>query len=126
MKISILCFDLSSNAAVRAFLLAKLLEPLADVEVVGPQYGPALWDPVASEGIAWRAVPGRKFPRFAGSFSTLLRMADGDLVYACNGPDHIFSRDGRRDTIRCGRGWDVVIADKRDVVARYCEEVRRG
>ena len=83
MKISILCFDLASNAASRAFLLAKLLEPLADVEVVGPQYGPAVWDPIASEDIAWRTVPGRKFPRFAASLSTLLAMSDGDLVYAC-------------------------------------------
>ena len=82
MKISILCFDLASNAAGRAFLLAKLLEPLADVEVVGPRYGPAIWDPVSSESIAWRAVPGRKFPRFAASLSTLFAMADGDVVYA--------------------------------------------
>jgi len=82
VKISILCFDLASNAAARAFLLAKLLEPLANVEVVGPQYGSAVWDPIASEGIPWRAVPGRKFPRFGASLSTLFRMADGDLVYA--------------------------------------------
>ena len=36
VKISVLCFDLADNAAGRAYLLARLLEPLGEVEVVGP------------------------------------------------------------------------------------------
>jgi glycosyltransferase involved in cell wall biosynthesis len=82
VKISILCFDLAGNAAGRAFLLARLLEPLGAVEVVGPCYGDGIWKPVASEGIACRAVPGGKLPSFAASLPALLRLADGDLVYA--------------------------------------------
>ena len=39
VKISVLCFDLSDNAAGRAFLLARLLEPLGAVEIVGPRFG---------------------------------------------------------------------------------------
>lgn len=82
MKISILCFDLADNAAGRAFLLARLLEPLGAVEVVGPCHGDGIWKPVASEGIACRAVPGGKLLSFAASLPALLRLADGDLVYA--------------------------------------------
>jgi glycosyltransferase involved in cell wall biosynthesis len=82
VKISILCFDLAGNAAGRAFLLARLLEPLGAVEVVGPSYGDGIWKPMASEGIACRAVPGGKLPSFAASLPALLRLADGDLVYA--------------------------------------------
>ena len=82
MKISILCFDLAGNAAGRAFLLARLLEPLGEVEVVGPCHGDGIWKPVASEGIAYRAVSAGKLPSFAASLPALLRLADGDLVYA--------------------------------------------
>lgn len=41
------------------------------------------------------------------------------------GDDIILARDHRRDRIVCGGGLDVVTADKRDVVARDCEQVRR-
>ena len=82
MKVSVLCFDLAGNGAGRAFLLARLLEPLGEVEVVGPRYGETVWEPVASGRIACRAVPGAKFPRFAASLPALLRLADGDLLYA--------------------------------------------
>ena len=82
MKVSVLCFDMADNAAGRAFLLARLLQPLGDVEVVGPRYSERVWEPVASEPVPWRAVPGAKFPRFAGSLFHLARLADGDLIYA--------------------------------------------
>lgn len=82
MKVSILCPDLSDNTAGRAFLLARLLEPLARVEVVGPRYGPAVWEPVASDRISHRALPGTRFPSFAATIPALVRLADGDLLYA--------------------------------------------
>ncbi len=82
MKISILCADLSDNAAGRAWLLARLLEPLGTVEVVGPRSGGRVWEPVAGEGIAHRGIPAARLPRFAASIPTLMALADGDLVYA--------------------------------------------
>ncbi len=82
MKVSVLCFDLADNAAGRAFLLARLLEPLGAVEVVGPCYGDAVWEPVAGDRIPCRTVPGFKFPRFAASLPALLALADGDVLYA--------------------------------------------
>ena len=82
MKISVLCFDLSDNAAGRADLLARLVSPLGEVEVVGPCSGGEVWSPVAGEGIRYRGIPARHFPGFVGSIRTLSRLADGDLLYA--------------------------------------------
>jgi hypothetical protein len=42
-----------------------------------------------------------------------------------NGPDRFLIRDGKRDTVNCGRGRDVVRADRRDRVRRNCERVIR-
>ena len=82
VKISVLCFDLADNAAGRAFLLARLLEPLGEVEIVGPCHGAGIWPPIAGAGIACRSVPGGKLPGFAASLAALARQADGDLLYA--------------------------------------------
>ena len=60
MKISVLCFDLADNAAGRAFLLARLLEPLGQVEIVGPCHGAGIWPPIEGAGIACRSAPGGK------------------------------------------------------------------
>jgi len=49
-----------------------------------------------------------------------------DYVTAGAGPDVIYTRDGYRDLISCGRGRDLVIADRTDKVSRSCERVRRG
>jgi len=82
MKISVLCFDVSGNAAGRADLLARLLEPLGPVEVIGPQSGPAVWEPVASGPVRYTSVPVRRMPGFIATMADLARRADGDLIYA--------------------------------------------
>jgi glycosyltransferase involved in cell wall biosynthesis len=82
VKTSILCFDVSVNAVARAFLLAQLLEPLGTVEIVGPRSRNGVWEPLATEPMRFRTVTGRKFPGFIGSIPTLMRLADGDLLYA--------------------------------------------
>lgn len=82
MKVSILCFDLSDNAAGRADLLARLLAPRYEVEVVGPAFGPAVWRPVREGVIRYRSVPGSRYPRFARTIPELLRLANGNLLYA--------------------------------------------
>jgi hypothetical protein len=48
-----------------------------------------------------------------------------DRVRAGGGSDLIRARGGGRDRIDCGGGRDLVIADRRDAVARNCERVRR-
>ena len=52
--------------------------------------------------------------------------AGRDLLDAGPGNDTVVARDKTVDTIRCGTGRDVVVADRRDRVAKGCEVVRRG
>lgn len=47
-----------------------------------------------------------------------------DRFWGAAGRDRIYSRDGIREIVRCGRGFDRVQADRRDIV-RGCEYVRR-
>lgn len=51
--------------------------------------------------------------------------AGPDFIVAGRGNDRIAARDGIRDRIVCGPGRDVVVADRRDVVARDCESLPR-
>ncbi|MDX6535262.1 MAG: hypothetical protein QOF68_3006, partial [Gaiellales bacterium] len=49
-----------------------------------------------------------------------------DTLLGGAGNDRIESRDGVRDQVSCGAGKrDLVIADRKDIVARDCETVRR-
>jgi len=82
VKVSILCFDVSDNAIGRAWLLARLLEPIGAVEIVGPRFGAAVWEPVADESVPVQWIPGGRLPGFVTRLPTLARMADGDLIYA--------------------------------------------
>jgi glycosyltransferase involved in cell wall biosynthesis len=85
VKISILAFDLSDNATGRADLLARLLAPMADVEVVGPRFGEDLWRPALGGPVAHRALAldgDRRYPRFARRWAALAALADGDVLYA--------------------------------------------
>lgn len=49
-----------------------------------------------------------------------------DTMLGGAGNDVIRARDGQRDRVDCGTGRDVVYADRRDVVARDCERVKRS
>jgi glycosyltransferase involved in cell wall biosynthesis len=82
VKVSVLCFDLGDNAVARAWLLSRLLEPLGPVEMMGPRYGETMWTPIPAGSIPHRSVPGGKLPRLAATLPALLRLADGDLIYA--------------------------------------------
>lgn len=113
MKISILCFDLSDNAAGRAHLLAQLLAPIAEVEVIGPRDGPEVWAPVAADGVRYVARAGGRLPRFVSTLPSLLRAADGDLLYASKprlgsaGIGHLKRLLGRRPLLLDIDDWEV-------------------
>jgi hypothetical protein len=50
---------------------------------------------------------------------------DRDIVDAKQGSDHINVRDGdRRDRVDCGKGRDVVRANRHDNIQNNCERVR--
>jgi glycosyltransferase involved in cell wall biosynthesis len=82
VKVSILAFDLSDNATGRAELLARLLAPRYRVSVIGPQFGPALWAPLAGSPVEHRAMPARRYPQFLADARALLPLVDGDVLYA--------------------------------------------
>ena len=50
---------------------------------------------------------------------------DSDLIRGLAGDDWIDVRDGARDWVYCGKGQDVVMADRMDRVAGNCETVKR-
>ena len=49
-----------------------------------------------------------------------------DVLDAGAGNDTLRARDGQRDIVRCGSGRDLAVVDRRDIVARDCETVRRA
>jgi len=82
VKVSIIAFDLSDNATGRADLLARLLAPRYEVDVVGPRFADDVWRPARDGGVRYRAVPGTRWPAFASVLPTLARLADGDVLLA--------------------------------------------
>src|SRR6266540_2286338 len=113
MKISVLCFDLSDNAAGRADLLARLLEPLGSIEVIGPRTGPGVWEPVASGPVRYTAVESRRMPGFLHVMADIARRADGDLIVASKtklgsaGVGYLKRVFGRRPLLLDIDDWEV-------------------
>lgn len=61
-----------------------------------------------------------------GSSADFIRGGPGrDWLIGGGGPDVILAGDGERDTIACGWGNDVVVADAIDKVGRDCDLVAR-
>src|SRR5205823_13616647 len=79
VKVSVLAFDLSDNATGRADLLARLLAPRYDVEVVGPRFGTDVWRPARDGAVRYRSEPGASWPRLAPKLPALARIAAGDV-----------------------------------------------
>lgn len=65
--------------------------------------------------------PGDDRLRGLGGHDTLVGGAGRDRLVAGRGDDTINSRDRARDTVRCGPGWDTVVADATDDVPASCE-----
>ena len=81
-KVSLIVSDLSSGGTVRAYLLALVLIEIGyNVEVVGFQFGPTLYaEP--PEKVVVRSVPGGVLPGILLKVPELLRLLDGDYIYA--------------------------------------------
>jgi len=88
----------------------------------------------SEEGLLWRIdANGRGRHPIAsgctfgtGSADHIRGSLRPDRIYSLEGNDVIDVRGGRRDIVDCGPGRDSVKADRRDVIARNCERVRRG
>jgi uncharacterized delta-60 repeat protein len=120
--------------------------------VARPPTAPAPAKPTPSTGTTKTGTAGANTLRGTARADTLRGLGGNDKLYGAAGNDRLFggsgndrlfgglgrdlleggigndtisARDSARDTIRCGRGRDVVIADRIDIVARDCERVTR-
>ena len=82
MKISVLCFDLSSNAFGRAWLLAKALSPGYDVEIIGTSRNGGIWSPMANSEIPVKEFIWGRYPKFSAIKKKISDAIDGDLILA--------------------------------------------
>jgi hypothetical protein len=88
----------------------------------------------SEEGLLWRIdANGRGRHPIASGCIFGTGLADrirgsvrADRIYGLEGNDVIDVRGGRPDVVDCGPGRDSVKADRRDVIARTCERVRRS
>jgi len=82
VKISVLCFDLSSNAFGRAWLLAKALSRVYDVEIIGTSRKGGIWAPMAHSKIPVKEFMWDRYPKFSRVKKNILDAIDGDLILA--------------------------------------------
>ena len=80
MKISILCFDLSSNAFGRAGLLAQALSRFYDVEIIGPSRSGGIWSPMSQIEIPVKKFEWKRYPEFSRIKKDILDAIDGDVI----------------------------------------------
>ena len=80
MKISILCFDLSSNAFGRAWLLAKALSRVYDVEIIGTSRKGGIWAPMRHSKIPVKEFPWCRYPKFSRIKKNILDAIDGNII----------------------------------------------
>ncbi len=81
-RITLIASDLSQNALSRAHLLAEILARDFEVEIVGTQFGEALWAAARTGSIPISAVHGAPWPAYALRMRQLLQRIRGDVVYA--------------------------------------------
>jgi len=82
VKISVLCFDLSSNAFGRAWLLAKALSKFYDVEIIGASRRGDIWSPMEQIGIPVKKFTWKRYPEFFSIKKNILDAIDGDVIVA--------------------------------------------
>ena len=71
-------------------------------------------------GISKKFGSGLRVTALPANSSVMTALANDE------GYDTIFARDGGRDRIRCGPQYDLVFADRVDLVTRDCERVKRS
>jgi glycosyltransferase involved in cell wall biosynthesis len=83
LKISLLCPNVSTNALARTYVLARVLERRYEVEVAGPSFQGALWEPLATEDFEVIRIPLDSSPAQILGVRRLRRRITGDVIYAC-------------------------------------------
>jgi len=83
MKISLLVSDFSQNCLGRVYILAKMLDPEYEVEVVGPLFGDKVWPPCDTKEFIYKPVQCIPvFPPFLKSIKKIENFISGDIIYA--------------------------------------------
>lgn len=83
MKISILSPDLSHNCLGRSYLLAKVLKRRYEIEIIGPMFGEEIWEPCNTNEFDYKPVEGCSYPFFISSAKKMLKLIEGNVIYAC-------------------------------------------
>ncbi|BAZ53820.1 group 1 glycosyl transferase [Nostoc sp. NIES-4103] len=83
VKVSLLVWNLSTNDGfIRASLLQKALNKLGyEVEILGFLFGEKLYGAIPAETKVY-TVEGSTYPHFIKSISKILKLIDGDIIYA--------------------------------------------
>lgn len=84
-KVSILCFDLSTNCFGRSYILAELLGSSFEVELLGHSSKEGVWSPCSDLDSDTKPVrlKGYSLPGLLIHFFGNLRKIDGDVVVVC-------------------------------------------
>jgi Ca2+-binding RTX toxin-like protein len=97
----------------------------AGFEVIEGGAGPDVLAGHATLGDDLRGLAGADSLLGGGGADVLDPGAGVDAADGESGDDRILARDGAVDTVACGSGTDIVVADAGDVVAADCETVER-
>ncbi len=82
-RVTLVCSDVSSNCLGRTWLLARMIHEWAEAEIVGPAFGNAVWEPLSGDkSVPIRYVAFENAITFGEGLRKLLRMIDGDVIYA--------------------------------------------
>ena len=77
MKVSVLCFDVSSNSFGRAWLLAQALSKFYDVEIIGPSWKGGIWTPMEQMSIPVKKFEWKRYPVFSQIAKKILEKGIG-------------------------------------------------
>lgn len=81
MLISVVSPNLSRNCLGRAYVLAQLIEQHHDVEIVGPQLGDSIWEPLKDEYNYKGVETGTRLYQFPRAVPKLIDQVCGDVIY---------------------------------------------
>ncbi|MCD6385851.1 glycosyltransferase family 4 protein [Candidatus Sumerlaeota bacterium] len=82
MKISIISHNLSENCLGRAYILGKAISKFAEVEIIGTQFGPNIWEPVDTGEFSYKSIKCRSELFNPKVFSRVCKLITGDVIYA--------------------------------------------
>jgi len=80
MRIALLCPDVSSNALVRTYPIAKVLERRHKLQVLGFRFGTDVFAPYRDE-FTYQTLEARRLPAFLSQARDLARHVHADAVY---------------------------------------------